>query len=128
MEKEDIAICVSRESMGAFSHHQIHDDDGMVRRDRNVRVLTCMVVCGVPSLLMSQADVEAAFQRISAHKGVKGILIVDDEGRELRTTMSAELSEKYAELIPQLAGMARSAIRDIDPSVCQWHCIARIPT
>lgn len=65
----------------------------------------------------TQADVEAAFQRITNHKGVKGILIVDDEGRELRTTLSAELTEKYSELIPQLASMARSAVRDLDPSV-----------
>ena len=80
----------------------------------------CVVVIATATLTRRggrQADVEAAFQRITNHKGVKGILIVDDEGRELRTTLSAELTEKYSELIPQLASMARSAVRDLDPSV-----------
>ena len=51
---------------------------------------------------------------------MKGILIVDAEGNELRTTMSTELTSQYAELIPQLASMARSAVRDLDPSVSYY--------
>ena len=44
-----------------------------------------------------------------------GTIIVDKEGKPLRTTADAETTEKYAELMPDLAGMARSLVRDLDP-------------
>ncbi|WZN62738.1 dynein light chain roadblock-type 2 protein [Chloropicon roscoffensis] len=61
------------------------------------------------------SEVEATLQRINSHKGIVGTIIVDKDGKPIRTTADAELTEKYAELMPDLAGMARSLVRDLDP-------------
>jgi len=59
--------------------------------------------------------VEATFSRINAHKGVLATIIVDHEGKPIRSTADANVTEQYCELIPQLATMARSLVRDLDP-------------
>eukprot|EP00873_Tetraselmis_striata_P002845 jgi/Tetstr1/423109/TSEL_013879.t1 len=64
---------------------------------------------------MAQSEVDAILARINEHKGVKGYVIVDEKGQTLRTTFDAELSEQYTKMIPQLANMARSMVRDLDP-------------
>mmetsp|Transcript_12942 Transcript_12942/g.17696 ORF Transcript_12942/g.17696 Transcript_12942/m.17696 type:complete len:99 (+) Transcript_12942:69-365(+) len=61
------------------------------------------------------SEVEATLQRINSHKGVLGTIIVNDEGQAIRTTAEAAVTQQYAELIPQLAAMARSLVRDLDP-------------
>ena len=58
---------------------------------------------------------EATFSRINGHKGVLATIIVDQEGKAIRTTAEAQVTEQYCELIPQLATMARSLVRDLDP-------------
>lgn len=62
-----------------------------------------------------QSEVEATLQRINGHRGVVGTIIVDAEGNAIRSSMEAEQTEQYAKLVPQLAAMARSAVRDLDP-------------
>ena len=65
------------------------------------------------------AEVEERIHRISNHTGVKGLLIVDENGKVLRTTM--QVSEQtanprmIAEKVTKLAKKARSVVRDIDP-------------
>ena len=44
-----------------------------------------------------------------------GCVIVDDEGETLRTTMNAEDTERHVANLPNLAEMARSMVRDLDP-------------
>jgi dynein light chain roadblock-type len=61
-------------------------------------------------------EVEATLQRISSHKGVLGCIIVSSDGVILKTTCEPEVAELHAHLIPQLAGLARSLVRDLDPS------------
>eukprot|EP00241_Pyramimonas_parkeae_P008905 CAMPEP_0114252956 /NCGR_PEP_ID=MMETSP0058-20121206/16126_1 /TAXON_ID=36894 /ORGANISM="Pyramimonas parkeae, CCMP726" /LENGTH=98 /DNA_ID=CAMNT_0001366951 /DNA_START=147 /DNA_END=443 /DNA_ORIENTATION=- len=61
------------------------------------------------------SEVEATLQRINSHKGVLGTIIVNDEGQAIRTTADAAVTAQYAEFIPQLASMARSLVRDLDP-------------
>mmetsp|Transcript_22354 Transcript_22354/g.26918 ORF Transcript_22354/g.26918 Transcript_22354/m.26918 type:complete len:99 (+) Transcript_22354:61-357(+) len=61
------------------------------------------------------SEVEATLQRINSHKGVLGTIIVNDEGQAIRTTAEASVTAQYAELIPQMASMARSLVRDLDP-------------
>mmetsp|Transcript_26783 Transcript_26783/g.65650 ORF Transcript_26783/g.65650 Transcript_26783/m.65650 type:complete len:110 (-) Transcript_26783:258-587(-) len=72
------------------------------------------------------SEVEATLQRINGHKGVLGTVIVNDEGEPIRATTICEADgtpvadqnavvSMYSELIPQLASMARSLVRDLDP-------------
>eukprot|EP00898_Chlorokybus_atmophyticus_P007401 jgi/Chlat1/7662/Chrsp64S07130 len=63
----------------------------------------------------TKSEVEATLQRISGHKGVLATIIVDAEGNPIRTTADAAMTAQYARLLPQLAAMARSAVRDLDP-------------
>lgn len=61
------------------------------------------------------SEVEATLQRINSHASVTGTIIVDKDGNAVRTTADTETTQTYAELIPDLAAMARSMVRDLDP-------------
>ncbi|XP_069133508.1 dynein light chain roadblock-type 2-like [Argopecten irradians] len=61
------------------------------------------------------AEIEETFKRISAHKGVQGIIIVNQEGIPIRTTLDNTATVQYAGLFHQLTQKARSTVRDIDP-------------
>eukprot|EP00793_Prasinoderma_coloniale_P002608 PRCOL_00002090-RA len=61
------------------------------------------------------SEVEATLQRINGHRGVIGTIIVDKEGVAIRSSCEADVTAQYARLVPQLASMARSAVRDLDP-------------
>ena len=65
------------------------------------------------------AEVEERIARIKNHKGVRGLLIVDENGKFLRSTMSSSNNEtapkQYASKVTELAKKARSVVRDIDP-------------
>jgi dynein light chain roadblock-type len=61
------------------------------------------------------SEVEEALNRISMHKGVKGIIIVNYDGISIRSTFkSAEETHRYASLISNLTLKARSTIRELD--------------
>ena len=66
-----------------------------------------------------QAEVEERIARIKNHKGVKGLLIVDENGKFLRSTMSQTGNDtqpkQYALKVSELAAKARSVVRDLDP-------------
>lgn len=66
---------------------------------------------------MAASEVEDTIKRIASHKGVQGILICNNEGVALKSTMPAELSVKYAGLFSQLIVKARSVVRTIDAEV-----------
>ena len=67
------------------------------------------------------AEVEERILRIRGHKGVMGLLIVDENGKVLRTTMNTTGDKdqpnprQIAAKITDLAKKARSVVRDIDP-------------
>ena len=58
---------------------------------------------------------EETLKRLSSHKGVQGIVIVNNEGIPIRTTLDNSLTVQYSALITQLAAKARSVVRDLDP-------------
>jgi dynein light chain roadblock-type len=62
--------------------------------------------------------VEETLKRLSAHKGVQGIVIVNSEGIPIRSTLDNSLTVQYSALITQLSSKARSVVRDLDPQVC----------
>ncbi|KAJ3367006.1 dynein light chain roadblock-type 2 [Allomyces macrogynus ATCC 38327] len=61
------------------------------------------------------SEVEETIKRLSAHKGVQGIVIVNSEGIPIRSTLDNSLTVQYSALITQLASKARSVVRDLDP-------------
>ena len=65
------------------------------------------------------AEVDQRIQRIKQLKGVRGLLIVDENGKFLKSTMSLSNNETapklYAQKITELAIRAKSVVRDIDP-------------
>jgi len=54
-------------------------------------------------------------KRISAHKGVIGLIVVNHEGIPIKTTLDNSTTTQYASLLQQLTAKARSVVRDIDP-------------
>ncbi|TPX63570.1 hypothetical protein CcCBS67573_g08643 [Chytriomyces confervae] len=63
------------------------------------------------------SEVEETIKRLSSHKGVEGIVIVNMEGIPIRTTLEPDKTIQHAALITQLAAKARSVVRDLDPQV-----------
>jgi predicted regulator of Ras-like GTPase activity (Roadblock/LC7/MglB family) len=64
-----------------------------------------------------QSDVDETIKRLSTRKGVEGIVILNNEGLTVRSTIDAELTKKYALYIHQLVGNSRAAVSGIDPEV-----------
>lgn len=62
------------------------------------------------------SEVEETLKRIQSHKGVLGIIVINQEGIPIRTTMDNSTTVQYAGLILELTAKARSTVRDIDPS------------
>ena len=65
------------------------------------------------------AEVEERVLRIKSHRGVIGLLICDETGKVLRTTMNNSDKDQnpiqIAKKVVELAKKARSVVRDIDP-------------
>ena len=67
------------------------------------------------------AEVEERINRIKQQKGIKGLLIVDEDGKALRSAWSNEGGndpnvKQIAQKVTELAKKARSVVRDIDPN------------
>ncbi len=62
-------------------------------------------------------EVEDTIKRIASHKGVQGILICNADGVALKSTLSRDLTTKYAGLFVQLIVKARGVVRSIDAEV-----------
>jgi dynein light chain roadblock-type len=60
------------------------------------------------------SEVDEAFNRIKTHKGVKGILIINADDISIRSTLTAQDSNKYAALLGSLTTKARSTLRELD--------------
>ncbi len=64
------------------------------------------------------SEIEETLKRIVQHKGVEGFVIVNNEGIPIRSNFDNEKKTQYAALITQLAAKARSAVRELNPTVC----------
>ena len=63
-------------------------------------------------------DVDNRIMRIKAHKGVKGLIIADSNGKVMRVQMGDEpgfYPTKIANDVTALAKKARSVVRDLNP-------------
>jgi hypothetical protein len=74
---------------------------------------------GFPHIMStaSTSEVEETLRRLKEHKGVIGVVIVNQDGIPIRTTLDQADTVKYAGLITQLCSKARSAVRELDPQV-----------
>lgn len=63
--------------------------------------------------MLDQSTVEDTLRRLSAHKGVQGILVATAEGVPIRTTFEPELASQYAGLVSCLSQKARLMVRDL---------------
>jgi dynein light chain roadblock-type len=61
------------------------------------------------------SEVEETLKRIQSHKGVIGVIVVNQEGIPIRTTMDNATTVQYAGLIHSLTAKARVTVRDLDP-------------
>jgi len=61
------------------------------------------------------SEIEETLKRIQSHKGVIGVVIVNNEGIPIRSTLDNSETAQYAALITQLAIKAKSTVRDLDP-------------
>lgn len=62
------------------------------------------------------SEVEETIKRISSHKGVKGVLIINSNGIPIRSSMSEEDTDNYAAQVSQLVMKAAGAVRTLDDS------------
>ena len=68
-----------------------------------------------PPRVAKMSEVEETLKRINSHKGVKGIVICDEAGTPIRTTLNQEETAMYATHLGSFGTKARSAVRDLDP-------------
>lgn len=61
-------------------------------------------------------EVEETIKRIQSHKGVKGVLIMNNDGHAIRSNFSPEDTENYASLVSQLSLKASGVVRTLDES------------
>ena len=59
------------------------------------------------------ALVEETVKRLSSHKGVLGIVILNADAVPIRSTLDQELAVQYAALVSQLTTKARSMVREL---------------
>ncbi|RHW70145.1 dynein-associated protein [Trypanosoma brucei equiperdum] len=63
------------------------------------------------------SEIEESFQRISQRPNVTGIIVVNNEGTPIRSTIEDTTTQnQYAHLITALAAKARHCVRDLDPT------------
>ena len=73
------------------------------------------------------SEVEETLKRLQGHKGVIGVVIVNQDGIPIRTTFDQAVTVQYAGLITQLCSKARSAVRELDPQVRNLSCAIGFP-
>lgn len=64
--------------------------------------------------LTMSSEVEETLKRIQSHRGVKGVLILNNDGIPIRSNLSQEDTDTYAALISQLSFKANGIVRTLD--------------
>ena len=57
------------------------------------------------------SKIEEAFNRISTHKGVVGIIIINSTGTAIKSTMERDQTIEYSTLISQFLSKARQSLQ-----------------
>merc|ERR1711926_35788 len=64
----------------------------------------------------STNEIEETLKRIQSHKGVVGVVVINNEGIPIKSTLDNATTVQYAGLISQLADKAGSVVRELDPT------------
>uniref|UniRef100_A0AC34G272 Dynein light chain roadblock n=1 Tax=Panagrolaimus sp. ES5 TaxID=591445 RepID=A0AC34G272_9BILA len=59
-------------------------------------------------------EVDETLRRIQSQKGVTGIIIMDNFGRSIRSTLDDETTRKHSALLKQLCDQSKSVTKEID--------------
>ncbi|XP_029835966.1 dynein light chain roadblock-type 1 isoform X3 [Ixodes scapularis] len=62
-----------------------------------------------------RSEVEEIFKKLQCQKGVLGVVVANNEGVPIKTTLDSATTSQYASLITQLCDQARTTLRDLDP-------------
>lgn len=60
------------------------------------------------------SEVEETLKRINSHKGVLGVVIVNNDGIPIRTTLDNGTAVQYAALHTHFVAKAKSAVKALD--------------
>ncbi|KAF9160120.1 Dynein light chain roadblock-type 2 [Actinomortierella ambigua] len=60
------------------------------------------------------SEVEETIRRLTAKKNVQGVVIVNQLGLMIRSTLDAALAKQYASLMSELVRMARDSVVQLD--------------
>lgn len=72
------------------------------------------------------SDVEETIKRIHGHPGVMGLLVMNEDGIPIKSTLDNATTVHYCNLIANLTHKARGVVRDIDPT--NDLCFVRVRT
>ncbi|KAJ8303044.1 hypothetical protein KUTeg_019440 [Tegillarca granosa] len=61
------------------------------------------------------AEVEEVCKRLMSHKGVEGVIIINQEGIPIKSTLEKNATIHHSAHLHQVAQKAKSTIREIDP-------------
>mmetsp|Transcript_7218 Transcript_7218/g.10759 ORF Transcript_7218/g.10759 Transcript_7218/m.10759 type:complete len:99 (-) Transcript_7218:34-330(-) len=62
------------------------------------------------------SEVEETLKRIQSHRGVKGVLVTNNEGIPIKSNLTQEETDTYSSMITQLNLKADGIIRTLDNS------------
>ena len=62
-------------------------------------------------------EVDETLKRLSSRKGVKAVVILNNEGQAIRSTLDETLTKQYGQLISALVQQARTTVNTLDDQV-----------
>ena len=69
------------------------------------------------AILLEQSEVEETIRRLSSKKNVEGVVVVNQLGLMIRSTLDASLGKQYATLMSDLVRMAKESVAQLDAQV-----------
>ncbi|KAF9917465.1 Ddynein light chain roadblock-type 1 [Lobosporangium transversale] len=60
------------------------------------------------------SEVEETIRRLSSKKNVEGVVVVNQLGLMIRSTLDATLAKQYASLMTELVRMAKDSVTQLD--------------
>ncbi|VVC92988.1 dynein light chain roadblock-type 2-like [Leptidea sinapis] len=61
-------------------------------------------------------EADETVRKLSSHKGVVGVVVVNGEGIPIKSTLDNHVSVQYAGLMGSLIDKAKAVVRDLDPT------------
>ncbi|KAI9274412.1 hypothetical protein BDA99DRAFT_237424 [Phascolomyces articulosus] len=59
-------------------------------------------------------EIDETLKRLSSRRGVKAVVILNNEGQAIRSTMDEDLTKQYGQLISSLVQQARTTVTTLD--------------